>query len=107
MLLAIDAKVDDRTVESHKVVDVTFDEPLDDALFVYQATSEETIQAAIPVTQRTTLQAAASRAPLSSSTLPSVKHFATVARVRRALSSLTSVQKASSSSKHPACRSTG
>jgi len=62
-LLSIVGLVDGKPVESHEVLDVSYDEEIDPALFSYEPSPNEVVQAAIPVAEHTTWEAAAERAP--------------------------------------------
>ena len=64
-LLSIVGQVDGEAVETHEVIEVTFDEEIDDSLFTYQAGAGETVQPAVPISEHITLEAAAARAPFT------------------------------------------
>jgi|GEM_PF-5598725 len=65
VVLSITGIVDGQPVDTHEVLEVTFDEAIDDTLFTYEAGDEEVVQPATPVTERITLEAAAARAPFT------------------------------------------
>jgi hypothetical protein len=65
VLLSIVGLVDGEAIETHEVIEVKFDEEIDDSLFTYQAGTGETVQPAVPITEHITLEAAAARAPFT------------------------------------------
>jgi len=65
VLLSIAGIVDGQPVDTHEVLEVTFDEEIDDSLFTYVVGADEVVQPATPVTERITLEAAAARAPFT------------------------------------------
>lgn len=64
-LLSIKAMVGGEIVETYEVLEATFDGKIDNSLFVYQPEVNERVQAAVPVSERITLEAAAIRAPFT------------------------------------------
>lgn len=64
VLLSIKSLVDRALVENHEVQEVKFDEKIDETIFVYEAKGDEKIQAATPVAERISLEAAIARAPI-------------------------------------------
>jgi hypothetical protein len=65
VLLSIVGQVDGKPIETHEVLDVTYDEEIDNSLFIYTAAADETVQAAVPIAEHITLEAAAARAPFT------------------------------------------
>lgn len=65
VLLSIAGVVDDQSVDTHEVVEVSFDEQVDDSLFTYEASTAEVVQPATPIAERMSLKAAAVRAPFT------------------------------------------
>jgi hypothetical protein len=57
--------VDEQPVDTHEVLEVTFDGDIEDSLFTYQAGADEKVQSATPITERITFEAAAARAPFT------------------------------------------
>jgi hypothetical protein len=62
-LLSIVGIVEGEAVETHEVLEVSYDEDLDTSLFTYQPEIGETVHAAIPVSEHLSWKAAAQRAP--------------------------------------------
>lgn len=65
VLLSIVGTVAGVAVETHEVVEVAFDEQLDDSLFTYEPKAEERVEPETPVVERMTLKAAVVRAPFT------------------------------------------
>jgi hypothetical protein len=64
-LLSIVGIVEGHAVETHEVLEVSYDEDLDASLFTYEPDPGESVQAAIPVAEHVTWEAAAERAPFT------------------------------------------
>jgi len=65
VLLSIVGTVAGAPVETHEVVEIAFDEELDESLFVYEPRPDERVEPVTPVAERITLEAAVSRAPFT------------------------------------------
>ncbi len=65
VLLSIAGMVDGDAIETHEVLEVAFDEEIDDSLFVYEPHANESVESAIPVVEHITLEAAFGRAPFT------------------------------------------
>jgi len=64
-LLSIVGIVAGELVETHEVLEVSYDEDLDLSLFTYEPGPRESVQAAIPVAEHVTWEIAAERAPFT------------------------------------------
>lgn len=62
-LLSIRAFQEGKTIESHEVVEVQFDEPIDEATFNCEPLSGQQVREAIPVVEQITAKDAAARVP--------------------------------------------
>jgi outer membrane lipoprotein-sorting protein len=63
VLLSIVCKRDGKAIETFEVVEITFDGTLDESLFRFTPAKDDRVEAAKPVTERISLEAAARRAP--------------------------------------------
>ena len=65
VLLSIVGKVDGQSIETHEVLEVAFDQKIDDSVFVYEPKADESVEPAIPIVEHITLEAAVARAPFT------------------------------------------